>query len=66
MQKNDKKTKWIGKMYDPKGGGTYHGKVKILKDGHIKMSGCMAKIMCKSEKWTQMDIACRFDCNKYF
>ena len=54
MEKNDKKTKWIGKMYDPKGGGTYFGKVKILDDGRIKMSGCMMKVMCKSEKWTRV------------
>jgi len=32
MDKNDEGTKWIGKMYDPKGGGTYYGKVKILKE----------------------------------
>ena len=54
MEKNDKKTKWIGKMYDPKGGGTYYGKVKMINDNKIKMSGCMMKIMCKSEKWTRV------------
>jgi len=54
MDKNDEGTKWIGKMYDPKGGGTYYGKVKILKDGRVKMSGCMMRVMCKSEKWTRV------------
>ncbi len=54
MEKDKKKKKWIGKMYDPKGGGTYYGKVKIIDDNKIKMSGCMAKIMCRSEKWTRV------------
>ncbi len=54
MHKSKDGDKWIGKMYDPKGGGTYYGKVKLLKDGRVKMSGCMAKIMCKSEKWTRV------------
>ena len=54
LDKNKKGTKWQGKMYDPKGGGTYAGSVKILKDGRVKMSGCMAKVMCRSEKWTRV------------
>lgn len=54
MHKSDDGKKWIGKMYDPKGGKTYYGKVKLRKDGRAKMSGCMAKVMCKSEKWTRV------------
>ena len=41
-------------MYDPKGGGTYAGYVKVLDDGRVKMSGCMMKIMCRSEKWEKV------------
>ncbi|NNC36425.1 MAG: DUF2147 domain-containing protein [Hyphomonadaceae bacterium] len=55
LEKNKKKTKWKGKMYDPKGGGTYDGSVKVLDDGRVKMSGCMAKIMCRSEKWKRVE-----------
>ena len=55
MDKNKKGSKWKGRMYDPKGGGTYSGSVKILKDGRVKMSGCMAKVMCRSEKWTRVE-----------
>ena len=54
LEKNEKKTKWKGKMYDPKGGGTYAGSVKVLEDGRVKMAGCMAKIMCRSEKWERV------------
>lgn len=57
LEKNDKKTKWKGKMYDPKGGGTYAGSVKVLEDGRVKMAGCMAKIMCRSEKWERVVVA---------
>ncbi|HHL42073.1 MAG TPA: DUF2147 domain-containing protein [Hellea balneolensis] len=54
LKKNKKGTKWKGKMYDPKGGGTYSGSVKVLDDGRVKMAGCMAKIMCRSEKWVRV------------
>jgi uncharacterized protein (DUF2147 family) len=47
----DKEDRWKGKMYDPKGGGLYAGYVKVLDDNTVKMSGCMAKIMCRSETW---------------
>lgn len=45
--------RWKGKMYDPVGGGTYAGHVKVLDDNTVKMSGCMAKIMCRSETWSR-------------
>jgi len=43
--------RWKGKMYDPKGGGTYAGHVKVLDDNTVKMSGCMMGVMCRSETW---------------
>ncbi len=54
MDKTNDGSKWKGKMYDPKGGGTYAGYVKILDDGRVKMSGCMMGFMCRSEKWTRV------------
>lgn len=44
-------TKWKGKMYNPGDGNVYAGSVTMLKDGRIKMAGCMAGILCRSEKW---------------
>lgn len=43
--------RWKGKMYDPKGGGTYDGYVTVLDDNTVKMAGCMAKILCRAETW---------------
>ncbi len=54
LEKNADGTRWEGAMYDPKGGGTYAGYVKVLEDGRVKMSGCMMKIMCRSEKWEKV------------
>ncbi|MDQ7018869.1 MAG: DUF2147 domain-containing protein [Robiginitomaculum sp.] len=45
--------RWKGKMYDPKGGGTYAGHVKVLDDNTVKMSGCMMGVMCRSETWSR-------------
>lgn len=56
LEKNEKGSKWVGIMYDPKGGGTYKGKVKPLDDGRVKMSGCLlGGIVCKSEKWDPVE-----------
>lgn len=46
--------KWKGKMYNPGDGGTYAGSVTVLNENLIKMSGCMAKILCRSEKWPRV------------
>lgn len=46
-----KDNKWKGKMYNPGDGGTYSGSVTVLSDDEIKMAGCMAGVLCRSEKW---------------
>ncbi len=46
-----KDDRWVGTMYNPGDGNEYAGSVTVLRDGRIKMSGCMMKIMCRSEKW---------------
>jgi len=52
LEKTEDGSKWQGIMYDPKGGGTYKGKVKPLDDGRVKMSGCLlGGLICRSEKW---------------
>lgn len=49
--------KWKGKMYNPGDGGTYSGSVTMLDENHLKMAGCMAKILCRSEKWPRVGAA---------
>lgn len=46
--------RWRGKMYNPGDGGTYKGVVTVLSDNEVKMSGCMMKIMCRSEIWPRV------------
>ena len=44
-------SKWEGRVYDPKrGGSTYSGYMSLLRDGRMKVTGCLG-IFCESEYW---------------
>ncbi len=43
--------RWKGAMYNPTDGGDYAGHVTMIDENSLKMSGCMMKIMCRSEVW---------------
>lgn len=43
--------RWRGRMYNPGDGGTYRGTVTVLSENEIRMSGCMMRVMCRSETW---------------
>ena len=45
-------TKWNGKAYDPKNGKTYSSNITLLKNGKLKVQGCVA-IFCQSQYWTR-------------
>ncbi|WOE76053.1 DUF2147 domain-containing protein [Alterisphingorhabdus coralli] len=45
-------TKWNGKAYDPKTGRTYTTNITLLKNGKLKVQGCVA-IFCQSQYWTR-------------
>jgi uncharacterized protein (DUF2147 family) len=43
---------WRGRMYNPEDGHEYMGKVTILDENHVRMSGCMLfGTLCRSEEW---------------
>ena len=45
------RSKWQGIVYDPKrGGSTYTGYLSLLRDGRMKVTGCLG-IFCESEYW---------------
>jgi len=44
---------WSGKLYNPRDGKTYTGKIK-LNGATLKLSGCvLGGLICKSETWTR-------------
>ncbi len=43
--------KWAGRVYDPqRGGPSYTGYMTLLRDGRMKVTGCLGFI-CQSEYW---------------
>jgi len=43
--------KWRGHIYDPESGNSYRSVVTPLKDGNLKVEGCIA-FFCRGETWT--------------
>ena len=45
---------WTGRVYDPqRGGQTYTGYMTLLRDGRLKVQGCLGFI-CESEYWSPL------------
>ncbi len=46
--------KWKGRVYDPqKGGSTYTGSMTLLRDGRMKVTGCLL-FVCESQYWSPL------------
>ncbi len=46
--------KWKGRVYDPqRGGATYKGSMTLLRDGRMKVTGCLL-FVCESEYWSPL------------
>jgi uncharacterized protein (DUF2147 family) len=43
-----------GTLYNPQDGGTYDGTIKIESTDRILLSGCMFKVLCRSQEWTRI------------
>jgi uncharacterized protein (DUF2147 family) len=44
--------KWRGKIYDPRNGKQYRSILTLLKNGKLKVEGCIA-FFCQSQYWTR-------------
>ncbi|MFI4997964.1 MAG: DUF2147 domain-containing protein [Hyphomicrobiales bacterium] len=45
---------WTGSVYDAEDGRTYTGKLTIVDERHIKVSGCVfVGLICQSQTWTR-------------
>ena len=47
-------TEWTGgTVYDPAGGGTYGGKIRLTGPDTLKLTGCIVAPFCRSQVWTR-------------
>jgi uncharacterized protein (DUF2147 family) len=45
---------WTGSLYDAQDGRTYIGKLTVIDERHIKVSGCvLGGLICQSQTWTR-------------
>lgn len=45
---------WEGEIFDPEGGKTYIGKIKLDSPTSLTMTGCLVAFLCQSETWTKV------------
>jgi len=44
-----------GSLYNYKDGNTYTGKLQMLNDNRLKLSGCRLSVFCRSQTWTKSE-----------
>ena len=48
-------TEWTGgHVYNPGDGNTYTGKLTLVDDNHLRLTGCALWVLCKSQVWTRL------------
>ena len=46
---------WTGSLYDAEDGRTYTGKLNIVDERHVKVSGCvLGGLFCQTQTWTRV------------
>jgi uncharacterized protein (DUF2147 family) len=45
-----------GSVYNPRDGRFYDGKLNLLKNGHLKVQGCVL-FLCDGEEWKPLDVS---------
>jgi uncharacterized protein (DUF2147 family) len=43
-----------GTIYQPRTGATYDGSLRLLDDGRLKVTGCIAPLLCRAQVWTRV------------
>lgn len=48
-------TEWTGgTVYNPVDGGTYRGKIVLVDDDRLRLTGCIVFPLCTTQTWTRM------------
>jgi uncharacterized protein (DUF2147 family) len=42
-----------GRVYNPEDGRTYRGQMELMRDGRLKVTGCLVFPLCRSQVWTR-------------
>ncbi|MGA0593787.1 DUF2147 domain-containing protein [Enterovirga sp. CN4-39] len=46
---------WTGELYNPMDGRTYAGRMRLLSQDQLELSGCvLAGLICKAQTWTRI------------
>ena len=40
-----------GWIYDPRNGGTFTAKIAMAPDGRLRLTGCLAPLLCQTQTW---------------
>ncbi|HVK82179.1 MAG TPA: DUF2147 domain-containing protein [Verrucomicrobiae bacterium] len=43
-----------GWVYNPEDGNTYHGSIRLLPDGRLRVTGCAIWPLCRNQIWTRV------------
>jgi uncharacterized protein (DUF2147 family) len=46
--------KWVGRVYDPRGGGTYDSNIALRGPDRLRVTGCMM-MFCQGQTWTRIE-----------
>ena len=46
--------RWNGRIYNAENGKFYSGGVSMLKDGRLRIRGCILGFLCGGENWTRV------------
>ena len=44
-----------GWIYNPKDGGDYTAKIQMTPNGRLRLTGCVAPLLCQTQTWTRAD-----------
>ena len=44
-----------GWVYDPRNGGTFKAKIQMTPDGRLRLTGCVAPLLCQTQTWTRAE-----------
>jgi uncharacterized protein (DUF2147 family) len=43
-----------GTLYNPEDGNTYSGRVQVLDENHLRVDGCVLRVLCASQQWVRV------------
>jgi uncharacterized protein (DUF2147 family) len=54
VKPDSKPDTFTGTLYNPADGGTYEGNIRVESNTQLLLSGCLFKVLCRSQEWNRM------------